>query len=95
MLFGAGPIVWTIAQTTLRQAVTPDALLGRVSAVVTMATFGARPLGAAIGGYVGLRLGLPACIALASAGFVAQAAVVLTSPVPRLARLPEAVQGSL
>ena len=91
VLFGAGPIVWTISQTTLRQAVTPAGLLGRVSAVVTMATFGARPLGAAIGGIVGLHLGLPACIALAFAGFVVQALVVLASPVPRLHRLPDAI----
>ena len=48
-LFGAGPILWTIATTTLRQAVTPNAMLGRVSAVILTATFGARPVGALIG----------------------------------------------
>ena len=68
-LFGAGPILWTIAQTTLRQAVTPGPMLGRVSALVTMATFGARPLGAALGGLVGATWGPAACIALAAAGF--------------------------
>ncbi len=92
-LFGAGPILWTIAQTTLRQAVTPERLLGRVSAVVMMATFGARPLGAALGGFAGLRWGVGSCVALAFLGFCVQAAVVLASPVPRLARLPEAVAG--
>ncbi len=88
-LFGAGPILWTIAQTTLRQAVTPVALLGRVSALVTMATFGARPLGAALGALVGGTWGPVPCIALAVAGFAMQAAVILLSPVPGLARLPE------
>ena len=39
-LFGAGPILWTISQTTLRQTVTPGALLGRVSALVMAATAG-------------------------------------------------------
>jgi hypothetical protein len=29
-LFGVGPIVWTITSTTLRQSVTPHAMLGRV-----------------------------------------------------------------
>lgn len=57
-LFGAGPIVWTIGQTTLRQAVTPTAMLGRVSSVMTMATAGARPLGAALGGAVGSVWGI-------------------------------------
>jgi predicted MFS family arabinose efflux permease len=91
-LFGAGPILWTIAQTTLRQAVTPPALLGRVSAVVLMATAGARPLGAAAGGLVGSAWGSSACIALAAAGFLLQAAVILASPVPRLPALPTAGQ---
>ena len=33
-LFGAGPLLWTISQITLRQSVTPEGLLGRVSALV-------------------------------------------------------------
>ena len=31
-LMGAGPILWVVSTTTLRQTVTPPALLGRVSA---------------------------------------------------------------
>jgi len=56
-LFGAGPILWTISQTTLRQTVTPGALLGRVSALVMTATAGVRPVGAAIGAAVGIAYG--------------------------------------
>jgi predicted MFS family arabinose efflux permease len=88
-LFGFGPILWTIGQTTLRQAVTPHAMLGRVSALVMMATSGARPLGAAIGGLVGSSVGLQAAILLATAGFVAQWLVLVLSPVPRLQALPD------
>ncbi len=44
-LLGAGPILWVISTTTLRQSVTPPSLLGRVSAINIMA-YGARPLGA-------------------------------------------------
>lgn len=88
-LFGFGPILWTIGQTTLRQAVTPAAMLGRVSALVTMATAGARPIGAALGGVVGGTYGPGACLLLALAGFILQALVILASPVPRLAALPQ------
>jgi predicted MFS family arabinose efflux permease len=88
-LFGAGPILWTISQTTLRQTVTPDALLGRVSALFMTASAGARPIGAAIGGTVGAASGPEAAILLAALGFVVQALVITWSPVPRLARLPE------
>lgn len=89
-LFGAGPILWTIGQTTLRQAVTPAPLLGRVSALMMMATAGARPVGAAIGGLVGAAEGPALCIGLAAAGFVIQALIILASRVPRLDALPEA-----
>jgi MFS family permease len=93
-LFGAGPILWTIAQTTLRQAVTPPALLGRVSALMTMATTGARPVGAALGGLIGARYGTHACVILAASGFVLQAAIILLSAVPGLATVPEMERAS-
>ncbi|MFY3199162.1 MFS transporter [Achromobacter xylosoxidans] len=92
-LFGAGPILWTIATTTLRQAITPNALLGRVSAVILTATFGARPVGALIGAALASRLGLEACLWVSSAGFAAQFVVLAASPVPRLRSQPEPVTG--
>ena len=52
-LFGFGPIIWTITSTTLRQSVTPNALMGRVTAINIVAGTGARPLGALLGGFVG------------------------------------------
>jgi len=92
-LFGFGPILWTIGQTTLRQAVTPQAMLGRVSALFIMVGFGARPLGAALGGFVGAVFGLHWAIMLAAAGFCVQAIIVMTSPIAVLKILPEAVEG--
>ncbi len=88
-LIGAGPIIWTISTTTLRQSVTPEDLLGRVSAIITMGTSGARPVGAAIGAFVGGSYGAETCLVVAALGFLIQALVILTSPVPRVARQPE------
>ncbi|WP_353185963.1 MFS transporter [Bosea sp. (in: a-proteobacteria)] len=88
-LFGVGPIIWTISTMTLRQAVTPNAMLGRVSALIMTATFGARPLGAAIGATVAAHLGIAACLALAAAGFLVQLLVIGFSRVPRLRDLSE------
>ncbi|MCJ0762292.1 MFS transporter [Variovorax terrae] len=87
-LFGAGPIVWTITSTTLRQSVTPDAMLGRVSSVFLAANAGARPLGAALGGAIGASWGEPACLVVALAGFVLQAVLIVGSQVRSLQRLP-------
>ena len=92
-LIGAGPILWVISSTTLRQAVTPDALLGRVSAIITMATAGARPVGAAVGAIIGGGYGAEACLLVAVLGFLTQALVILASPVARLAVLPERTAG--
>jgi predicted MFS family arabinose efflux permease len=89
-LFGAGPMVWVITSTTLRQSVAPASMLGRVSAVFLTVNTGARPLGAALGGVVGAAWGEPACLLLALAGFALQAAIIFASRVSGLRRLPVA-----
>ena len=90
-LFGAGPIIWTITTTTLRQSVTPGAMLGRVGSVFLTVNAGARPVGAALGGVIGSLWGEPACLWLALAGFALQAGVILTSSMNGLRRLPAPV----
>ena len=89
-LLGAGPILWVISTTTLRQSVTPPSLLGRVSAINIM-SYGARPVGAALGALIGGFYGAEACLYLAVAIFGAQALVILLSPAVSLARQPEMV----
>ena len=83
-LFGAGPIVWVISTATLRQTVTPGALLGRVSAI-NITAYGARPLGAALGAVAGTWYGAEACLALAAVGFLVQAGVIDPAKVVRTA----------
>jgi predicted MFS family arabinose efflux permease len=89
-LLGAGPILWVISTTTLRQSVTPPRLLGRVSAI-NILSYGARPLGSAIGAIVGGLYGAEACLYLAVAIFGAQALVILLSPAVALSRQPDMV----
>jgi predicted MFS family arabinose efflux permease len=89
-LLGAGPILWVISTTTLRQSVTPPRLLGRVSAINILA-YGARPLGSAIGAIVGGLYGAEMCLWLAVAIFAAQALVILISPAVLLSRQPDMI----
>jgi len=89
-LMGVGPILWVISTTTLRQTVTPSHLLGRVSAI-NIAAYGSRPLGAAIGGFVGGLYGAEAALLVAAGGFLIQAVVILMSPVLRLGEQPRMV----
>src|ERR1700712_47836 len=89
-LLGAGPILWVISTTTLRQSVTPPRLLGRVSAINIM-SYGARPVGAALGAVVGGLYGAEWCLYLAVVIFGAQALVILLSPAVSLTRQPDMV----
>jgi predicted MFS family arabinose efflux permease len=89
-LLGVGPILWVISTTTLRQSVTPPSLLGRVSAINIM-SYGARPLGSALGAIVGGLYSAEACLYLAAIIFGAQALVILMSPAVSLARQPDMV----
>ncbi len=90
LLFGLGPMLWTISQNSLRQALVPAQLIGRASAIQQVVSLGMRPLGALLGGWVGGVWGLPAAIWLAALGFVAQLLLVLMSQLPQLKALPEA-----
>ena len=91
-LFGAGPSLWVVSSTTLRQTVTPVAMLGRVSALFLTVNAGSRPLGAALGagiaGAVGGANGLRACIVVMALGFAVQALIIIASPLLRLRALP-------
>jgi predicted MFS family arabinose efflux permease len=88
-LLGAGPVLWAINSSTLRQVVTPGGLLGRVSAIITMTTTGSGAIGATIGALVGGSYGAETCLVVSALGFLIQAAVILTSPAPKLERQPE------
>ena len=89
-LFGVGPLSWTISSTTLRQTLTPGPMLGRVSAIFLTVNAGARPIGAALGGLIGVRWGEEACLLVAVAGFALQAVVIAVSPIRHLQTLPPA-----
>jgi predicted MFS family arabinose efflux permease len=89
-LLGVGPILWVISTTTLRQSVTPSRLLGRVSAI-NILSYGARPLGSAIGAVIGGLYSAQACLYIAVVIFGAQSLVILLSPAVSLARQPEIV----
>jgi MFS family permease len=88
-LFGAGPILWTITSTTLRQTVTPNDLLGRVGSMMLTVNFGIRPLGAALGAFIGSQWGEATCLAVSLAAFIVQSLVITFSAVRGLKALPQ------
>jgi predicted MFS family arabinose efflux permease len=90
-LVGFGPMLWLICQTSIRQLVTPPALIGRVAATIQVAIYGVRPLGAFAGGWIGALFGLDAALVLVLAAFGLSLAVPLVSALGRLRAMPENV----
>jgi predicted MFS family arabinose efflux permease len=88
-LFGFGPIIWTITSTTLRQSVTPNTMMGRVTAINIVTGTGARPIGALLGGFVGEAFSDLTSLLVVVAGFSVQAIIISLSRVRSLKSLSE------
>ncbi|MCL6521400.1 MAG: MFS transporter [Firmicutes bacterium] len=72
--------VYNVHALSLRQAITPDALLGRMNATLRFIVWGLMPLGSLLGGLLGRLLGLRATLLLAAAGAGASALWLVFSP---------------
>jgi len=83
-VLGGGPVLWTVSFTTLRQIVTPAAMLGRATSVNSLATYGARPLGAAAAGLIGSMFGMTACLYTVVAAMALQSLLLFLTPLPYL-----------
>jgi MFS family permease len=90
ILTGLGVYIWRIAQVSLRQAITPDRMLGRVNSVSRFVMWGTLPLGSLLGGALGSTIGLRETMWIGAAGAAFCVVPVLLSPVRTLERLPEA-----
>ncbi len=91
--FGATAVLWNVITVSLRQAVIPDHLLGRVNAVYRFLGWGAMPIGALTGGLLADAFGLRAPFVAASAIMVLGIAVLgrhITSTTVEAAREEEA-----
>ena len=73
--------VYTVTETSLRQAVTPDRLLGRVNSAMHLLFWGVLPAGALAGGALAQAIGMRATLALGAAGVLLSALWLVFSPV--------------
>jgi hypothetical protein len=90
LLGNFGWVLYNVNATSVRQAVTPMALQGRMNATLSFLVAGMLPLGALAGGTLGQVLGLRDTITLAAVGSVLSFLWVVCSPVRGLVRIPEA-----
>ncbi len=86
--FGIGLTTYNIGQVTLRQAITPNHLQGRMNATMRVALVGTIPIGALVGGVLGDAIDLRATLFVAVVGEFLAVMWLIFSPVMRIREQP-------
>jgi MFS family permease len=95
LLFGLGAGVFTINYISMRQVVTPDHMLGRMTATMRFLTVASVPLGTLLGGTLGEAIGLRATLGVVGVGGVLLAlGTIALSPLRGLKKLEAPVMAS-
>jgi MFS family permease len=81
-------LVYWVNAISVRQAITPDRVLGRVNATMWFLAGGANPIGSVIGGALGGLIGVPLTLVVASFGMLLGFLWLLLSPVRGLSAMP-------
>jgi MFS family permease len=89
VLCTTGVLWFNVQSISLRQTLTPAAVLGRVNAAVRLIGFGTIPLGAAIGGFLGDALGLRPTMVTCTVLSIPMVALVARRAVLRIRTTPE------
>jgi len=89
LVFDFGAVLYGINYLALRQAITPDRLLGRMTATMRFLTVAAAPLGSLAGGALATAIGLRGTLlTIGVLGLLLVACAVLWSPVRRHREMP-------
>ena len=88
---GLSMVVYNVAQVSLRQAVTPTHMQGRMNATMRWFVWGTIPIGALLGGVLGSVLGVREAVLIGALGEIVAVLPVLFSPVRRIREMPAPV----
>ena len=92
LLGGYCSVGWNINQVSLRQAITPPRMQGRMNATMRFIVWGTMPIGAILGGALGSLIGLQATIVIGALGGLIAFIPVTLSSVRHIVRMPEPVE---
>lgn len=88
-LMGFSAVVYNINQVSLRQAITPERMQGRMNATMRFIVWGAIPVGTMLGGGLGTWFGLREALWVGAIGSLVAFLPPLLSPVWKLEKIPE------
>jgi MFS family permease len=91
---GFGGVVYNVNQVSLRQAITPERMQGRMNATMRFMVWGTIPIGAFVGGVLGSTIGLRPTLWVGAIGTTLSFIPLLFSPVPGLRTIPEFEPGA-
>ena len=80
--------VYSVNELSLRQAIAPGRLLGRVNAAMHLVFRGVLPVGALVGGLLAESIGVRQALLVGASGFLLSTLLLVFSPVRRLRELP-------
>ncbi len=89
--FGFGAVAYNITQVSLRQAITPERLQGRMNAAMRWIVWGTIPLGTIAGGAIATAYGLHAALWVGAIGSLFTFLPIALSSVRSVRELPEPV----
>jgi MFS family permease len=88
-------VIYNVAQVSLRQAITPERMQGRMNSVMRFIVWGVIPLGALAGGALTTLIGLRETLIVGGIGACLPFLPVLFSPVRGLREIPESAEEEL
>lgn len=89
---GAMSVLYNVNQVSLRQAIIPTDLQGKMNATMRFLVWGVYPIGGLIGGILGEALGIRTTILISGLGSVAAVVWVAFSPVWSMRAIPQRVR---
>lgn len=89
-----GALVFNVSQVSLRQAITPGHLLGRMTASMRFIVWGTLPVGSLLGGLLGTQLGYRGALWVAGLGSLLACAWIFFSPVLALQGMPTGTENA-
>jgi MFS family permease len=89
---GSTSVAYNIIQVSVRQAICPRRLQGRMNASVRFLVWGTLPVGGFLGGVLGSTVGIRGTLWVAAIGEAAAFIWLLPSPIPSMRDMPEPVE---